>query len=100
MVQTDVGVVDVPIDDVGDGVADRLLTQLVRRKDDRIEITAFDAKEANDVRFDQRMACARRVDDRGDSQPGAAALPSRAGPRGPRRSTPSRPIRRLPSGDG
>src|SRR6202034_2214903 len=56
VVQTDVGVVDVPINDVGDRVADRLMTQLVRRGDNLVEIAAFDTEQAHDIRFVQLLA--------------------------------------------
>ncbi len=64
VVQADVGVVDIPVYDVGDRVADRFLAQLIRRGDDLIEVAAFHAEETHDVCLVQRMSSACRVDER------------------------------------
>src|ERR1022692_1667184 len=74
VVQTDVRVVDIAIDDVGDRIAHRLATQAVRRGNYVIEVATLDAEEAHDMSFTQRMPCASRLDDRFDSRSAIAAL--------------------------
>src|ERR1017187_4892383 len=77
VIQTDVRVVDVPINDIRDRIADRFVTQLVRCGDNLLEIATFDGKEAHDVRLNQPLPGTRRPDNGTDPRRVAAALQPR-----------------------
>ncbi len=65
VIEADVGVIDVPVYDVGDCVADRFVAQLVSGGDDLVEVAARRGEEAYDVGFGQRVASPCRVEERG-----------------------------------
>ena len=76
VVQTDVGVVDVAIDDVGHRIADRLVTQLIGRGNQRVQIAALGTEESNDIGFVERVPCRCRVDQRIGAHAVGAAWPA------------------------
>jgi hypothetical protein len=57
----DVGVVDVAVDDVGDGVAGGGAAQLVGGGGDAREVVATGSEQANDVGFAETAACAGAI---------------------------------------
>src|SRR5581483_11979584 len=56
MIKADVGVVDIAIDDIAHDVANPVTAQLIRGLDDHIEIAAFGAEQADDIRFIESAA--------------------------------------------
>src|ERR1022692_2431374 len=57
VIQTDVRVVDIAIDDVGNRIAHRLATQAVRCGNYLIEVATLDADEGHDMSFTHRAPC-------------------------------------------
>src|SRR5262249_481199 len=60
VIEADVGVVDIPIDDVGHRLAHRLLAELIGGGNDFVEVPSFSAEEPYDVILAQRVTRASR----------------------------------------